>query len=102
MCRAAAANADRMHFRDFFRDREECRHRAERPAHVVLIETGGDDPDPGVGELHADLDHSGIEELNLVDAYDLDADLDAREELATAGDRNCLEPALITRHDVFG
>ena len=58
---AAAAHANGMHLRDFLRDREERRHRTERPPHVILIETGSDDPNAGISELHADFDDAGIE-----------------------------------------
>src|SRR5213082_167676 len=65
---AAASNADRVHLRYFLRDREQRGHRAERPPHIVLIETGGDDADTGVGELHAEVDDAVVEELHLIDA----------------------------------
>src|SRR5438445_3057941 len=99
---AAASHADRVHLRDFFGNGEKRGHRTERPAHVVLIESGRDHADSGIGELHADVDDSGIEELHFVDADDLHSDLDAREELGTRGHRDRLQAAIIARHDVVG
>src|SRR5207237_7864151 len=84
----ATADADRVHFRNVFRDREQRGHRTERTAHVILIETRRDDANARVGELHANVDDTVIEELNLADADDLHADLDFREELFTRRNRN--------------
>jgi len=90
-----------MHLRDFLSDREQRGHRPERPAHVILIETGGDDANSCVRELHADIDDTGIEELHLVNADDLHSNLDAREKVGAAGHRNRFEPAIIARDDVL-
>ena len=99
---AAAAHAHRVHLRHFLGHREQRGHRAERPALEILIESGGDDADAGVGELHADVDDSGVEELHFVDADDLHADLDARQQLRARGDGQRFQPPVIARHDFVG
>ena len=99
---AAASDADRVHLRHFLRHCQQRRHRAERTAHVVLIESRGDDADTGIGELHADVDDAGIEELDLVDADDLHADLDARQQLGAGGHGVRFQPAVIARDDFVG
>src|SRR5207237_10199261 len=55
-----------------------------------------------IPELQANVDDTVIEELNHLDADDLHADLDFREELFTRRNRNRLQPPLITRHDLLG
>jgi hypothetical protein len=67
-----------------------------------LIESRGDDADAGVGELHADVDHAGIEELYLVDADHLHPDLHARQQLGAGGDRHRLQAPVVARDDVLG
>jgi hypothetical protein len=49
--------------------------------------------------LHADVHDARVEELDLVHANDLHADLDARQQLVTRGDRERLEATLVARHD---
>ena len=77
------------------------RHRAERTAHVVLVQTGRDDADARVSELHAHVDHSLVEELHFVDAHDLHADLDPGQELLARSDGEGLQPPVVARHDVL-
>jgi hypothetical protein len=52
---------------------EELRDRAERKPPEVLIETRGDDARAVVRESEGDVDDLAPEELNLVDADDLEA-----------------------------
>src|SRR5258706_11773385 len=102
MRRTPATNADRMHLRDILGNREQGRHRSEWTPHVILIESGGDDADASVGELHADIDDARIEELDLIDADDLHSDLHPRQQLGARGDGMRLEPAVVARNDVLG
>ena len=76
MRRAAATHADRMHLGDIFGNRQQRRHGAERAAHVILIQPGGDDANTGVGQFHAEVDDGVVEELHFVNADDLDAKLE--------------------------
>src|ERR1043165_5728038 len=99
MCGAAATDADGVHLRDVFRHRDQRGHRPEWAPHVVLIESGGDDADAGVRELHADLDDAVVKELHFVDADDLHADLDARKHLRARANRRGFESAIVARDD---
>src|SRR5881628_2347241 len=101
MSGAAAANADGVHLRHFFSDGKQRGHRSEWSAHVVLIEAGSDDTNAGIGELHADIDDAGIEELHLVDAHDLHADLHPRQKLGAAGNGTGFQSAVVARNDVI-
>src|SRR5712691_1468659 len=102
MSGAAATNADGVHLGHFFGDSEQCGHRSEGPAHVILIEPRGDDSNAGIGELHADIDDAGIEELHFVDANHLYADFHARQKLGAAAHRTGFQAAIVARDDVVG
>ena len=69
--RGAAHHADGQGLGDVFGDGEELRHRLERLSEVVLIEPGHDDAFSLVRERVADGRQFRIEELALVDPYDL-------------------------------
>ena len=60
-----------VHLVDELGEREERRHRTERPAHEVLIEPGDDHAHAAVGELGGEIDQPVVEELRLVDAHHL-------------------------------
>ena len=96
---AATANADRVQFRHFFRDREQSRHRTKRTTHVILIESRRDHANSFVGELHADIDDARIEKLHFIDADDLHADFDARHEIGARRHRHRFQSALVARND---
>ncbi len=99
---AAAADAHRVHLGDFLGHGQQRRHRAERTAHIVLIEAGGHDPEAGIGQLHADLDDAFVEELHFVDPDHLHADLDAGEQFLARAHRERLQAAVVARDDVLG
>ena len=70
VCRASALHADRMDLLDILGDCHESRHRTERLAHEVCVETGNDDSDASVGEGLYDINESLVKELCLINAYD--------------------------------
>lgn len=67
---AAAFHTDGAEFDDFVGDGEEFGHGAEGLATEILIESGGDDFDPFVGELGEERDDGGVKELDFFDADD--------------------------------
>ena len=74
--RATALDADGVRLRNEFRDRQQLRHRFERPARVVLIKPGNDNAFPVRRKLVHCVDQTHIEELALVDTDDLRVDMD--------------------------
>ena len=68
----AAAHADGVHLRHVFGRSHQRRHRAERPARVIHVESRDDHPHAVVGQLSADIDDAFVEELCLVDADHID------------------------------
>src|SRR4029453_5667235 len=65
--RTAADHADRQRLRDVLGRRQQLRHRLERLAEVILIESGHDDALPLSRQLGAHGWQLGIEELPFVD-----------------------------------
>jgi hypothetical protein len=69
--RVAADDADREGLRDVFGDRQQLRHRLERPAEVVLIQPGHNDALATIRQGVARGREVLIEKLTLVDPDDL-------------------------------
>ena len=97
--RIAAHHADRQRLGDVLRDREQLRHRLERLAEIVLVESGHDDAFAAVRQLVDDGRQVLIEELSFVDADDLGVVLDELEQRARARDRARRNPHLAVRDD---
>ena len=69
--RVAADDADGERLGDVLGDRQQLRHRLERPAEVILIEPGDDHALAAIGERVARGRQVRVEELPFVDADDL-------------------------------
>ena len=67
--RATAFYADGVYLLDVFRDGHKCRHRTERLAEEVCIETCNDDSDAPVCQCLYYFNDGVIEELCFIDAY---------------------------------
>ena len=78
--RIAADDADREGLGDVLGDREQLRHRLERTAQVVLIQSGHDHALAAIRERVARGRQIGVEELTLVDADDFGVAVHARQE----------------------
>src|SRR5581483_10546614 len=84
----AADDANRQRLRDVFRDREELRHRLERPAQIILIEPRDDDPFAAIRQRVADRRQSHVEELAFVDADDFGVVVHQAQQLVGAAHRS--------------
>jgi len=82
--RIAADDADGQRLGDVFGNREELRHRLERTAQVVLIQTRDDHTFPAVRERVARGRQVRVEELPFVNPDDLGVVVDALHELVGA------------------
>ena len=70
VCRASASYAYCVNLLDVFSDCHERRHRTERLAEEVCIETGDDHSYPAICESLYDFYDRIIKELSLVNTYD--------------------------------
>jgi hypothetical protein len=87
---------------DVLGDGKQLRHRLERLAEVILIQSRDDHPDAAVGERAAHSGQTGIEELSFVDAHDFRVWRNQIEQLLRVVDNRRLHPHLTMRHDVVG
>src|ERR1051326_2162290 len=98
---SAADHADRERLGDVLGDREQLRHRLERLAEIILVQTGDDDALALIREHRGDGGQLGIEELPFVDADDFGIRLHFLEQLARAGDVFRLDLHGAVRGDVI-
>jgi hypothetical protein len=70
-----------MHLRNVLGYRKQRGHRAKRAAGVVLVQPGGDNSNPSVRQIHAEIDDRRVEELDLVDANNFHAEHEVRSKL---------------------
>src|SRR5271156_4357956 len=77
----AAAHANRQQLHNFFRHRQQARHRFERPAHEVSVQASDYHALPHVREFHAALDHRFAQELRFVNAHHFSARRDFRQNI---------------------
>ena len=80
--RVAAHHADRQRLGDVLRDRQQLRHRLERPPEKILVEAGDNDALALVRQRVAHQGQIVVEELPLVDADNLSVRLDLLEQQA--------------------
>jgi hypothetical protein len=94
---AATSNAHSVHFRNVFSHRQKRRHRSERTAQVILIQSRCNDSHAAVGKLHTHVDDFIIEELDLVDAYDFHSEDDVSAEVGGVADGYGIHTAIVAR-----
>src|SRR5437667_2124988 len=79
--RLATHDTDRQRLGDVLGNRQQLRHRVERAAEIILIQTRHDQAPPPVRQRVAHHRQAGIEELSLVDANDVRIVVDAGGEV---------------------
>ena len=67
----AASHADGMNLTHLLGHRHEIRHRAERLAEEIRVQTGDDHPDATVGKLLGHIHKRHVIELGLINPHDL-------------------------------
>lgn len=83
---AAALHANGAEFDDFVGGGEEFGHGAEGLAAEILVESGGDDFSPLVGEASEKGDDGGVKKLNFFDADDIGIGGDGGSEFVDVSD----------------
>jgi hypothetical protein len=97
----ATAYTDGQSFRDVLGHGQKLRHGLERLAEVVLVQPGHDDSFARVGELIADTDQAGIEELAFVDSHGFGAVVHSLEYLLRGAHELRLDAHVAVGDDVI-
>ena len=92
----AAVHADGMGLIHIIGDRHQRRHRSERNALEIHIQTSADDADSAIRQLFANLHNTHIEELRLVDTYYVDI-IDHQQDVLAAIHRCGLDHIAVVR-----
>jgi hypothetical protein len=98
--RIAADDADGESLGDVLGDGQQLRHRLERPAEVILIETGDDHAFAPVSQRVAGGGQVGVEKLPFVDPHDFGVLTDEADDCIRALHGLRGDPHVAVRHDV--
>jgi hypothetical protein len=98
--RIAANHADGEGLGDVLGDRQQLRHRFERPAQIVLIQAGDDDPLAAIGERVTGRREIEVEELPFVDADHFGVVGDLQQQLVGVADGLGRDPHLAVGDDM--
>ncbi len=85
--RPAALHADGPCLGDILGNRQQQRHRLERPSQIIHIQSGNNHALAQIGQSIGDPHQVLMEELGFVDPYHVGIHLDRRQDLAGGTDR---------------
>src|SRR6185295_13378346 len=98
---ASAANTNRVHLGNVLGYCQQSGHRTKRAPAVVLIQPRSDNSDSRVGQIHAEIDDRGVEELDLVDADHLHPEDQVRSELIGVVYSDGVNASVVSRDDAL-